>query len=258
MKEHVWIESRGKRLSAMLHQPDQRETTAIVIMCHGFTGEKVGGGQRYLQLANAMEGAGFAVIRFEYAGSGESEGTFAEDTSVSGWKEDVHNVIEWTVGQPAYCESSIFLLGHSLGGCISLTYEDTEKRIAGRIALAPEVEPAVNYRERIIGPELWEKSLAGETISHFYGSSYTLQPQLVQDLAAKKHTALTACHSYDCPLLLVHGTADTAIPYASTQQLAETYQGPVQLELIEDADHGFSRHLDVVKELLIEWLHTHA
>lgn len=47
MKEHEWIESRGKRLSAMIHTPQRTEISPVVIVCHGFTGEKVGGSQYY-------------------------------------------------------------------------------------------------------------------------------------------------------------------------------------------------------------------
>lgn len=254
MKDHVWIESSGRRLSAMVHQPQGVQHHPVVIMCHGFTGEKVGGGQFNLHIANAMEAAGFAVIRFEYAGSGESEGEFAVDTTITSWKNDLHEVIRWAKNQSVFQDVPVFLLGHSLGGCIVLLHEDTEQPIAGRIALAPVIHPEKNFRETILGPDLWAASMAGETIVHFYGKSYALEPNLVRDIVEKQHAPIQSCQHYRQPVLLIHGLADTAVPADGSRQFYAEYEGPKDMLLIEDADHGFSRHMPLLQQKVVEWL----
>lgn len=254
MKEHVWIESQGRRLSAMIHIPAGAEKPPVVIFCHGFTGEKVGGNQFLLQVANAVEAAGFAVVRFDFAGSGESEGSFAEDTTISGWLADLRHVVAWTKRQPAFRDSPLFLLGHSLGGCIVLLHEAQEHPVAGRIALAPVVFPEANFRDIILGRELWEASASGETISHFYGKGFSLKPAFVRDLTERQHAPLLACKGYSEPILLVHGSADPAVPAEGSRQFFEQYAGPKEYVLIEDADHSFSRHVPQVREKLTAWL----
>ena len=78
MKEHIWISSRGLRLSAMLHQPAEvRRYTPLIICCHGFTGDKVGANQLTLNLAKKLAQAGYNALRFDFLGSGDSEGEFA-------------------------------------------------------------------------------------------------------------------------------------------------------------------------------------
>ena len=74
MKEHIWIPSRGLRLSAMLHQPAEvRRDTPLIICCHGFTGDKVGANQLTLNLTKKLAQAGYNALRFDFLGSGDSE-----------------------------------------------------------------------------------------------------------------------------------------------------------------------------------------
>jgi alpha-beta hydrolase superfamily lysophospholipase len=238
----------------MLHHPEGSVSPPIVIFCHGFTGEKVGGSQFYLHLANAIEAAGYAVLRFDYAGSGESEGAFAVDTTVTGWKSDLQSVVAWVKHHAIYENSPIYILGHSLGGCIVLLHEDPKNLIAGRIAIAPEVLPEENYRKSILGPELWAESVDGKTISHFFGKGYSLEPYFVRDMLEQKHHPLEASKSYSCPVLLIHGTEDNAVPASGSSLFYDQYTGPKELNLIDGADHGFSRHLPQLKKSILTFL----
>lgn len=254
MKEHTWIERNGKRLSAMVHMPEHAENPPVIIFCHGFTGEKVGGNQFVLRLAQAVEAAGYAAVRFDFSGSGESAGEFARDTTISGWKDDLRTVVEWVSEQSAFRESPKYLLGHSLGGCIVLLHDDGNIPVAGRMALAPVIHPKENFHDSILGPDLWAAAESGETISHFYGKGMSLQPDFVRDLIENEHSPLKACRTYDTPVLLLHGTADTAVPAEGSRQFAHVYEGPVTLCLIHEADHSFSRQMEELQEKILGWL----
>lgn len=259
MKSHQWINSRGKRLSAMIQRPDGLENTPVVIFCHGFTGDKVGGfNQLLLQLAKAMEAVGITTVRFDFAGSGDSEGEFAEDTMVSGWKEDLRNVISWAKNQPEYITSPVYLLGHSLGGCIVLLNGEDELPVAGRIVLAPVIYPVDNFRDIILGPVLWEESLSGKTISNFYGKGFSLEKQFVHDLVEYSYFPLQAVRSYSTPLLIIHGTNDAAVPLKGSEDLHQVYGGEKELVLIEDADHVFTGHINTLQLTIVDWLREHT
>ena len=106
MKEHIWIPSRGKRLSAMLHLPAfLTPDTPLIVCCHGFTGDKIGANQLTLNLAKELVKAGYGALRFDFLGSGDSEGKFATDTVVAGWQEDLNNVMGWIKGDPHRCST---------------------------------------------------------------------------------------------------------------------------------------------------------
>lgn len=194
------------------------------------------------------------MIRFDFAGSGESEGSFDSDTTITGWLSDLRQVIQWTKEQPAFQKSPLFLLGHSLGGCIVLLHEDGQVPIAGRIALAPVIFPESNFREIILGPKMWEAAESGQTVSHFYGKSFSLQPDFVRDIQKRQHAPLRAAENYRDDVLLVHGSADEAVPAEGSQAFFDAYQGPKEIHIVDDADHNFSQHVPQLQQKLVAWL----
>lgn len=255
MKTHVFIDGR-KQLSAMIHNFQTVPVgTAVVILCHGFTGDKIGANQFMLNIGKAIEAAGKIAVRFDFAGSGESQGEFAEDTKASGWQHDLKSVVSWVKKQPEFAGSPIFLLGHSLGGLIALTYPD-DPAINGRIAIAPVVYPVETFRsEGILGPEFWEKAAAGETIANFFNKGFSLHNGIfVNDLISGNYNPLEDAEKLTAPLLIIHGTADLAVPTAGSEELYQRYKGEAMFHRLEGADHVFTgRHADV-QSGIINWL----
>lgn len=256
MKDHFWVKSRGKRLSVMLHMPDAfRDGNPLVLCCHGFTGDKIGANQLTLNLANALEGEGYAVVRFDYLGSGDSDGNFESDTFVSGWKEDLENMIRWVKEEPRLQASPIILYGHSLGGLVVLTHQDPNHFISARIVFAPVINPVENFREIILSPELWEKSLAGETIANFFGKSFRLESQFVKELVSKNYDTIGNAAKLTTPLLIVHGTKDSAVPIRGSEKLYNTYQGSKEFIQL-DIDHLASNNHGLLQKAIMSWLKT--
>ncbi|GAB7053416.1 MULTISPECIES: S9 family peptidase [unclassified Paenibacillus] len=254
MKEHYWIPSRNRRLSAIVHTPEHPAGDLLVVVCHGFTGDKIGANQLLLRLALAMESAGIHVVRFDFAGSGESEGEFASDTTVSGWKEDLRSVIAWAGQQPTLAGLKVCLLGHSLGGYLACSYDDSEGPAAGKIALAPVVRPVENFQQIILGPQLWEQALRGETIANFYGKGFTLDGGFVRDLL--KQPDLTTEPGLQGRCLIVHGAADIAVPIAGSQTLQRVSGSGIELHVLPDADHVFTGRIQQLQTVILNWLHN--
>ncbi|HWQ61533.1 MAG TPA: alpha/beta fold hydrolase [Negativicutes bacterium] len=254
MKDHTWIPSRGKRLSAMIHTPATSAADApVVIFCHGFTGDKVGANQLMRNLAQIVEGAGLYAVRFDFAGSGDSEGTFAADTTVAGWQEDLRSVAAWVElrfpGRPVY------LLGHSLGGLVVLTA--TDRPVAGRIAVAPVIHPVENFAVTILGPELWAKSVQGERVANFYGKGFALDSDFTRDLLAAGYDPLAAAAAFTDPLLIVHGTADVAVPFTGSEELRAACAAPAEFAVL-DADHVFIGRHEELGAVIVAWLRKQA
>jgi len=256
VKDHVWISSRGKRLSAMLHMPsDANKDTPVIICCHGFTGDKTGANQLTLNLAKTLEQAGYIVIRFDFLGSGESDGDFPSDTVVAGWQEDLSNVVMWAKRQSRFITSPIILYGHSLGGLVVLTHSAMNQDISGRIVFAPVVNPIANFRDVILGPALWSKSLEGKTISNFFAKGFKLEGQFVKDLVEKNYDPIGAASVLTTPLLIIHGVEDIAVPIQGSIDLYKRYKGPKLLQK-PDIDHVATGKYDVLPKIVLEWLTT--
>ncbi len=250
MKRHEWIPSRGKRLSAMIHEPEAAPGAPVVICCHGFTGDKVGANQLMRNLAQCFEAAGFCAVRFDFAGSGDSEGSFAADTTVAGWQEDLRSVAAWVGAR--FPGRSVYLLGHSLGGLVALTA--AEMGLAGRIAVAPVVHPIENFRDTILGPVLWAKAARGETIANFYGKGFSLDSGFVGDLIAGCYDPLAAAGAFAAPLLIVHGTADAAVPIAGSEELCDACASNKEYTILDGADHVFAGRHDELGAVIVTWL----
>ena len=67
-------------LRGLLHRPDGAEPAPVVLLLHGFTGQHIEQDRLFVQAARALAAAGFAALRFDFYGSGDSDGDFEEFT----------------------------------------------------------------------------------------------------------------------------------------------------------------------------------
>ena len=66
MRNHIWVSSRNKRLSVMVHTPvGFAQGTPVFVLCHGFGGDKIGANQLTKNLADFIEQLGYGVVRFD-------------------------------------------------------------------------------------------------------------------------------------------------------------------------------------------------
>ncbi|MFA0780897.1 MAG: hypothetical protein RJAPGHWK_002418, partial [Candidatus Fervidibacter sp.] len=79
-EQFVQFEVQGQRVYGMLHLPDGTSDTGkkvpAVAMCHGFTGNRIEAHRLFVKAARHFVQHGIAVLRFDFRGSGESEGDF--------------------------------------------------------------------------------------------------------------------------------------------------------------------------------------
>lgn len=62
---------KGEKLTGILTLPDSKKS---VILCHGFSSHK--NGFHFQQMANVLARQGWAALRFDFSGNGDSEGQF--------------------------------------------------------------------------------------------------------------------------------------------------------------------------------------
>jgi hypothetical protein len=99
-------------LAAVLHRaPGKR----LVILCHGFTGNKAESGRLFVQTARALQKAGINALRFDFMGSGDSSGDFDEMTPNT-QIQDALDVL--SLARRRY--KKIVFLGISFGGATAI------------------------------------------------------------------------------------------------------------------------------------------
>jgi lysophospholipase len=92
------------------------EPRATVVIAHG-AGEHLG---RYEHVAERLTGAGYAVDALDHRGHGRSEGHRGDLGPMDEAVANLDTLI--SLARAELPDRKLFLLGHSMGGCISLEY----------------------------------------------------------------------------------------------------------------------------------------
>ena len=119
----------GQRIVGLLDLPPGDASLArTLVLCHGYGGDKDG---RYLrQIAATLVADGVAVVRFDFTnGAGESDGAIG-DASVSGYADDLDDVLDYVGAQPRLSGSAIAIGGHSYAGMVVLVVAARRAAIA--------------------------------------------------------------------------------------------------------------------------------
>ncbi len=106
--------SGGRQLAASFDFPVENPPGRYILISHCFTCTKQT--LTTARLSRGLAQAGFAVLRFDFSGLGDSEGDFA-DTHFRSMIEDIECAAGWLVQH--YQPASV-LIGHSMGGTASL------------------------------------------------------------------------------------------------------------------------------------------
>ncbi len=120
------------QLFGILHRPAVFNGHAFVF-CHPFAEEKLWTHRIYVSYARALCAAGYAVLRFDYMGHGDSSGHF-EDSTVQSRLADIACAVE-IVKQKMESPETIGLLGLRFGATLAALAVD----------MIPEINPLVMW-----------------------------------------------------------------------------------------------------------------
>jgi uncharacterized protein len=138
--QDVRIQANGFSLTGTLSKPAAaKEPLPAVILVSGSgptdRDETVAGIPIFGQLAGALADAGFAVLRYDKRGVGQSGGR-VESAAMVDYAEDLRAAIRMMSGRKDIDRRRIALVGHSEGGSLALMAAAKEKRLAGVALLA--------------------------------------------------------------------------------------------------------------------------
>ena len=112
-KELVVLEADEAVLAGWLYLPDNLSRYPAVCLCHGIpSGNPPDPGDGgYPQLAETVCREGFAVLIFNFRGTGDSGGNL----DILGWSRDLKEAINYLWAQPGVDRSYLSLVGFSAG-----------------------------------------------------------------------------------------------------------------------------------------------
>jgi uncharacterized protein len=115
-EEPFFFDVGADRLFAFVHMP-RPALKGCLVFCHAFAEEKLWSHRVYVTFAREAATAGYAVLRFDMRGEGDSSRDF-EETTVETRIEDTLNAIE--LARERFAEGlPLVLVGHRFGGTIA-------------------------------------------------------------------------------------------------------------------------------------------
>jgi uncharacterized protein len=238
-REAITLENHGEKMFAILHRPLHAKRVPAIVICPGFAGTKCGKFRMFVTLGKELAKQGIAVLRFDYRGSGDSEGEF-QDITLEGKKSDTLKWLDFLQNDPQIDPERLGLLGRSLGGVIAILTARHFQAIKSMVLWAP-VFKSDPWRE------LWEMFKSNKqpdrSKQEILGSLPFRVPNveflhqffkldLEKDLHELKHI----------PLLHIHGEKDqlVKIEHAKDYEKARIGLDNTRFLTLPRSDHDFS------------------
>jgi uncharacterized protein len=237
MEEKVFIKNpKGLRLASIVNYPDRDKKYPAVMILHGFTGYKE---EAHLEgLAKTLSQNGFVVIRFDCSGSGDSEGSFEKDYSMSNYLEDIKCAYDYLQKQSFIDKDRISVVGHSMGGLLAIVFASLNQEVKTCVAISsPTILTDVDWLKAAI--ERWEE------LGWFYkklsrdNSNVKIPFSFVTD--ANKYDALIYVKKIHCPFLSVVGLVDDVVAPDDSRKIFKLANEPKELAEIAGAGHDYKK-----------------
>lgn len=240
----------GSGLSASLDFPEGIVPEEYIIISHCFTCTKQT--LTTARLSRGLVQAGFAVLRFDFTGLGDSDGCFA-NTHFTSMSQDIESAASWLA---EHYEPAGILIGHSMGGTASLLASQSKhvslSAINKIVTLASPSEPAHVLHHFGAAMDLLQRGERAQI--KVAGHAYDVRPAFIADVQAYyMPEVMQAC---DIPVMAVRAGKDELVRPEDADQIVEYAGAGSEVCQIDGADHLFSER-DHAASLLcdvLSWL----
>lgn len=267
----------GEQLLGILAQPSQPRELAVVIVVGG-PQYRVGSHRQFVQLSRRLANGGFAALRFDYTGMGDSSGIRRAFDRVD---TDIKAAIDALAGRLPNLRG-VVLWGLCDGASAAAMYLRHDRRVKGVVLVNPWVRSTATeakaqlkhyYTARLIQPDFWKKLLTGNV--GIAGSLRDLSRSIVRaggaanaraggsstDLAFQDRMADGLQAFAGSVLVVLSGVDLVAREFADFVDQAPSWRGLLKRASVQridfpDADHTFSKSpsKQALEDATVAWL----
>lgn len=235
MQEYYELKTNKGIMRGYIHKPNQ-DAYPLCMIFHGFTGLHTGTKFSYTKISRILEKQGIATIRLDFLGTGDSDLEFRDMT----FKDELDCAVELLKQVKSMNSvSSIYVLGHSMGGAIASELAKLYPECIDKMCLwAPafNLPYALNY-------------LKGDVdVAEYYDhSGFEISDEFVEDMISRDFYKDLDIYKND--LMIIHGTSDMTVPYSISEKYLKLFNNPIFYS-IEHASHNYDtlEHINRVIE----------
>lgn len=199
------------------------------------------------RLAKGLADAGYAALRFDFTGIGESGGDFAEKTvsaNISDLTRAAASLITEGFGPCG-------MIGHSLGGSAAVLAAERLKTVRSLVTIGAPSDPL--HVRHLFEDDLEEMAARGRACVTIGGRSFDLEQSFVDDLS--NHDLLQAAADLGRPYLVIHAVDDDVVSIEHGEALFAAAREPKRIERLESGGHMLGPRVaaDTALGAIVEW-----
>lgn len=226
--------AQGELLAARLELPVNQHPHTFALFAHCFTCNKNFTAVR--NISRSLNLKGFAVLRFDFTGLGDSEGDFADTNFTS----NIEDLIEAARFLEREYEAPEMLIGHSLGGaaiiCAAAQLDDVKAVVTIGAPAAPE------HVRHLFQEDIDKIKTDGAAEVHIGSRPFKVKKQFLEDV--QEHNLEPKLQNLNKALLIMHSPQDRTVAVENAAKLYHAARHPKSFVTLDGADHLLSNKAD--------------
>jgi uncharacterized protein len=248
--------AKGRGMLMDLTYDDAHKNAPLVIFAHGFKGFKDWGIHNLV--ANYFAEHGYRFLKFNFSHNGTTADKPTDFTDLIAFADntfsielaDLKAVIDFACnGGSVPRANGVYLMGHSMGGGISIIQTAEDKRVKKLVTMA-SISGFGNLWPRE-AEEQWRLQGIMYVLNSRTGQQMPLKVGLLDDLQrnAARLDILAKAAEITQPWLILHGDEDKSVPLNHAEEL-KAANPHAELSIIHGADHTFNGSHPYTKDTL--------
>ncbi len=233
-------------LSARLELPIDQHPKAYALFAHCFTCSKNTRAAR--SISQCLTKKGIAVMRFDFAGLGDSEGDFSD----SNFSSNVDDLVAAAQFLAENYKAPEILIGHSLGGAAVLASANMIPSAKAVVTVGAPAEPA--HVQHLIQSASEEIEAKGEATVQIGQQVFNIKKQFLEDI--QQQTLQNKINRLRKALLVLHAPQDRIVSIDNAEKIYLAAKHPKSFISLDRADHLLSNKEDgyYVGDVIASWV----